>query len=57
MKTRNIIGGTLATIGIMVAICTKNGSNYELLLRFAGIAAFAVGSYIAKAFDFQNEKQ
>lgn len=57
MKTRNIIGGIIATIGIMVAICTNDGSSHEILIRGIGLALFFVGAYTAKAFYFQNEKQ
>lgn len=56
MKTRNIIGGIIATIGIMVAICTKDGSSHEILIRGIGLALFFVGAYIAEAFDFQTKK-
>lgn len=57
MKTRNIIGGSLAIIGITAAICVADGSAYELAIRFGGVALFAIGAFIAKAFDFQQEKK
>lgn len=57
MKTRNIIGGSLAIIGITAAICVADGSAYELAIRFGGVALFAIGAFIAKDFDFQQENK
>lgn len=57
MKTRKIVGVILAIVGLFAAICAKDGMDYELGIRFGGIALFAIGALLAKAFDFQNEKQ
>ena len=56
MKARNIIGGTLALFGLTAAVCIQDGSSYEILIRFVGVAMFASGAFIAKAFDFQNKE-
>lgn len=56
MKTRNYIGAIIAIIGVGVALMTPDDCKNEMILRFAGIATFAIGAYIAKAFDFQNQK-
>lgn len=56
MKARNIIGETLALIGLNAAVCIQDGSNHEILIRIAGIAMLTAGAFIAKAFDFQNKK-
>lgn len=56
MKTRRIIGAIIAIIGVGVAIMTPDDCQNEITLRFAGIAAFAIGAYLAEAFDFQTKK-
>lgn len=54
MKVRRIIGGTIALVGLTAAVSIQDGSSYEILIRFVGIAILAAGAYIAKAFDFQD---
>lgn len=54
-KTTNIIGKVLFVMGTFVAICTADGSNHEMALRIAGLAAMAIGGYLGKCFDFQHD--
>lgn len=54
MKARRIIGGMIALFGLTAAVSIKDGSSYEILIRFVGITILAAGAYIAKAFDFQD---
>lgn len=56
MKAKQIIGAIIAIIGIFAAVCVTDESNYEMAIRFGGIAMFAIGAYMAKAFDFQTSK-
>lgn len=51
MKTRQIIGGIVLTIGLFLAVCTKDGSNYELILRGTGLALTAIGAAIGDFFE------
>ena len=52
---KKTIGAILAIAWIFVAICTVDGSQHEIALRFGGVAAFAVGAFLGEAFDFQNK--
>ena len=56
MKARKFIGGTIAVVGLMAAVCVCDGSAHELLIRIGGTVLFAVGAYVARLFDFQNQK-
>lgn len=56
MKTKKIIGGIMAVLGIFAAVTVTDGSSYEMAIRFGGIALFAIGAFIAGAFDFQQKK-
>ena len=56
MKVRKIIGGFVAIVGLVLAVCTADNSAYEVLLRGIGIGMVAVGAFIARAFDFQTKK-
>lgn len=56
MKARKFIGGFIANIGLMAAVCVADGSAYEMLIRGLGIATFIGSALIAKVFDFQNKK-
>lgn len=46
----------LAIMGLLLVVCTADGSNHEIMLRLTGIALFAIGAYAARMFDFQTEK-
>lgn len=47
---RKIIAGTIAVIGVTVAISVADGSAHELLVRGIGIAMFITGAWIGKYF-------
>jgi hypothetical protein len=53
---RKIIAGTIAVIGVTVAISVADGSAHEMLVRGIGVAMFAIGAFVGKFFDFQNSK-
>lgn len=57
MKTKNLIGGLIVAIGMLMAIGLVDNSNNEMTIRFAGIAVIVVGAYIAEAFDFQTKRK
>ena len=50
-------GAVMAFAGLFAAICTMDGSAHELLVRSMGVAAFAIGAWLAEAYDFQDKKQ
>ena len=49
------IGAVMAFSGLFAAICTMDGSAHELLVRSMGVAAFAIGAWLAEAYDFQDK--
>lgn len=51
MKARKFIGGFIAIIGLMAAVCVADGSAYEMLIRGVGVALFICGALIAKVFE------
>lgn len=53
---KEITGVALVIIGLLLVVCTADGSNYEIMLRLTGIALFAIGAYAARIFDFQVKK-
>lgn len=57
MKTfKKNIGLAMTLLGMFLAIGTTDGSSHEMILRLTGVAMFALGAYLAEAFEFQNEK-
>ena len=55
-RAKKIMGGILAVVGIFAAVTATDGIDYEIAIRFGGIALFALGAYLAEAFDFQSKK-
>lgn len=56
MKARKLVGGLIAVIGVAAAVSVAEGNAHETLVRAIGVAMFIIGTFTAKAFDFQNEK-
>lgn len=54
-KVKKTIGSALMISGMILAVCTADGSKYEIGLRLAGVAMLAIGAWLAKAYDFQKE--
>ena len=50
------IGFVLLMAGLTVAICTPDGCRNEVALRFIGIAAFAIGAWLAEAYESQTKQ-
>ena len=48
------IGTAMLGIGLFLAVCTADGSKCEMGLRLAGVVMFAIGAYLAEAYDWQN---
>lgn len=57
MKRINILWTIVALLGIMLAVCTADGSNGEMGLRLCGIVCFAVGAFLAGWIDKKGAKQ
>ena len=49
------IGTAMLSIGLFLAVCTADGSKHEIGVRIAGVVIFAVGAWLAEAYDFQKE--
>ena len=54
MKARKCIGMAMVAIGLFLAVCTADGSKWEMGLRMAGVALFAIGAWLAEAYYWQN---
>lgn len=54
MKARKYIGGFIAIVGLTAAVSVCDGSAHEFLIRGIGVAMFAIGAFIGKFFDFQQ---
>lgn len=54
MKARKCIGTAMVAIGLFLAVCTADGSKWEIGLRMAGVALFAIGAWLAEAYYWQN---
>lgn len=55
MKRINIIWTIVALLGIMLAVCTADGSNGEIGLRACGIAAFGIGAWLGGWMDTKEK--
>lgn len=53
-RLKKTIGTAVLCIGLFLAVCTADGSKYEIGLRLAGVASFAVGAGLAEVYDWQN---
>jgi hypothetical protein len=47
MKKVNTLWTIVALLGLMLAICTADGSNGEIGLRACGMACFGIGAGMA----------
>lgn len=45
----------VALLGLMLAVCTADGSNGEMGLRACGVACFGIGAWLGGFMDL-NEK-
>lgn len=50
-KVRRALGVAVLFIGLVLAVCTADGSDCEIGLRFAGVGMTAVGGFIGKLFS------
>ena len=53
-NAKKTIGSVLWLLGLTIAICTADNCQHEIALRFGGVLMFALGVYLAEAFDFQT---
>lgn len=49
-NARKAIGAAVLVAGLILAVCTMDGSAYEIPARFAGVGMVAAGGFIAKLF-------
>ena len=57
MKKINTLWTIVALLGLMLAICTADGSNGEIGLRACGLVCFAVGAFLAGWTDKKGARQ
>ena len=50
-KVRRALGVAVFLIGLILAVCTADGSDCEVGLRFCGIGLTAAGGFIGKLFS------
>lgn len=43
--------------GMFLLLTTVDGTGTQIQQAFAGLASFAIGAFLAKAYDFQNDKK
>ena len=55
MKTLKVIGTVKMLAGMFLLLTTVDGSDTQIKQALAGLAAFAIGAFMAKAFDFQQK--
>jgi len=55
-NTKKTIGSVLWLLGLTLAICTPDNCQHETALRLAGVLLFAIGAYLAEAYDFQEKE-
>lgn len=53
---KKTIGSVLWLLGLALAICTPDNCQHEIALRLAGVLLFAIGAYLAEAYDFQEKE-
>ena len=51
MKTRKLIGGFIAIVGVTAAVSVCDGSACEMLIRGIGVAMTFTGMFIGKFFQ------
>ncbi len=57
MKTLKVIGTVMMLAGMFLLLTTVDGTGTQIQQAFAGLASFAIGAFLAKAYDFQNDKK
>ena len=56
MKALATIGTAILIAGMLLAVCTADGSAHEAVLRLSGVVLTAIGAYILNAVDYSNGK-
>lgn len=54
MKTLKTIGTVIMLAGLLLLLTTVDGSETQIAQMLIGLAAFAAGAFMAKAYDFQQ---
>lgn len=55
-KVRKSLGASMLIAGILLAVCTMDGSAYEIPVRFAGVGLVAAGGFVGNLFKKGGEK-
>ena len=55
-STKKTIGAVMTIAGLFLAICTADNSSHEIAMRLGGVMMFAIGAYLAEAYDFQEKE-
>ena len=55
-KVRKSLGAAMLIAGLVLAVCTMDGSAYEIPVRFAGVGLVAAGGFVGNLFKKGGER-
>ena len=53
---RSMAGAAMLIAGLVLAVCTMDGSAYEIPVRFAGVGLVAAGGFVGNLFKKGGER-
>lgn len=52
--TRAAVGAAMLIAGLLLAVCTMDGSAWEVPVRMAGVGMVGTGAWLRRLFDWQK---
>lgn len=51
---RSMAGAVMLIAGLLLAVCTMDGSSFEIPVRLAGVGMVGTGAWLRRLFDWQK---
>lgn len=55
--TRAAVGAAVIIAGLVLAVCTADGSAWEIPARLAGVGMVGTGAWMRRLFDWQERRK
>lgn len=55
-RKRKAVAAVMVVAGLLLAVCTMDGSAYEIPVRFAGVGLVAAGGFVGNLFKKGGER-
>lgn len=55
-RKRKAVAAVMVVAGLLLAVCTMDGSAYEIPVRFAGVGLVAAGGFVGNLFRKEEKR-